>query len=104
MRFPRLKMWWRSRQRGEVRQAGLLLFLILSLLALRASEMYDAHWEMEALRSELADHKRQVPYDGVPAVVFVLDAKSPKELDEKMAAIAGQLDEQRWSIYGSKKK
>ena len=104
VRFPKLKMWWRSRQRGEVRQAILMITLVLSLVILRSSELYDINTELDGIRRELAAHKRQVPYEGVPAVVFVLDAKSPQELDEKMAAIAGTLDTHRYSIFKEKKK
>lgn len=98
----KLELWRWSLRRGELRQASLMMFLVLALLALRESELYDARMEIEGTRLELEALKRQMPFSSLPTVTFILDAKTAEELDLKMAIIGNSTDIERLKLRRKK--
>lgn len=98
----KLELWRWSLRRGELKQVGLMALLVLSLLTLRESELYDARTEIEGLQLELKKLERQMPFSALPTVTFILDAKTAEELDLKMAIIGNSTDIERLKLRRKK--
>lgn len=95
----KLEQWRWSRRRGEVRQFALFAALILSLVMLRNSELYDLREAYAADVRLLQQCSNQVKFSALPDKVFVFNARTPDELAKKMFDVSQFFDLQRLRIF-----
>lgn len=85
--------------RGEWRQMWLMLALVVSLLLLRHTELQELEDQLAASQDELTELQLTAAMQTFPPLVFMLEARTPEELHNKLSSIAGEVDAERYKLW-----
>ena len=99
----RARIWWVHHGREAVRAAQLVAIMAAWLLV----SHFDYQDQLDMERSARTEAEVQAEAATgfrrkLPRVTFVLDARTPEELQLRLAEIAGQLDGERANAWGRK--
>lgn len=98
----RYRIWWLTRSRRRDLVVALqLLFLVAAFLAVSTWD-YQDQLEQERYAKEdvsriLAEERKARE---LPRTVYVIEAATPQQVAEKLAGIAGELDNERAKLRG----
>lgn len=98
----RLRVWAISHGREAVR-ALQLVAIVGAFLTVSHFDYQDAIAAEKAAREDVAEQLRQEKIARtLPRTTFVIEAATPAEAQEKLAAIAGDADVMRYDVRGRK--
>lgn len=89
----RARVWWVHHGREAVRAMQLTMVIVLWMIASHFS--YQDELDMERAAREAAEARAEAAAGferRLPPVTFVLEARTPQELELRLAEIAGELD------------
>lgn len=100
----RLAVWWVTHRQEAIRSLQLTALVTLMLMA----GHFDYQDQLDAERAARAQVEAQLAAAGdlygppLPPTVFVLEARTPRELELRLAEIAGSLDGWRARMRGQR--
>lgn len=93
-----LRIWQLSNKgKGKFREL-LLLILLLVIIAAHSHLLIQREVEKRIVAEAMLQDK--VAFGELPTVTFIVEAKTPSGLANKLAGIAGELDAERMKLMG----
>lgn len=93
---------WLATHRRDARNAALLTAAVLALLGITSWNYREILQDERTARATLEEQlAERATFGPLPRLTFVLDARDPQQLRERLAAIAGELDAERLRLFMS---